>query len=101
MTDRKKPGWAFWTTVVVVLVPLLYVLSIGPACWWFARYAAFFSYVPVKYAPKPYWPVGWIAKRSRPVRKLVGWYVRDDFVHLPADSNGDLWVAIPMHDPFD
>src|SRR5262245_35735933 len=29
----KKPGAAFWATVVVVGVPLLYVLSIGPACW--------------------------------------------------------------------
>src|SRR5437868_5112684 len=32
MTDRKKPGWAFWTTVMFSL-PVLYVLSFGPACW--------------------------------------------------------------------
>jgi hypothetical protein len=32
MTDRKKPSAAFWATVVVV-VPLLYVLDFGPACW--------------------------------------------------------------------
>ena len=32
MTDRKKPGVAFWASVVVV-VPLLYVLSTGPAIW--------------------------------------------------------------------
>src|SRR5262245_22804722 len=99
MTGRNKPGWVFWMTVVVVLVPLPYVLSIGPACWWFARYADFFSYVPVKYAPKPYWPVGWIAKRSRPVRKLAGWYVGDSFINLPADWNGD--SSVPINDPFD
>jgi hypothetical protein len=29
-SDRKKPGVAFWATVVVV-VAVLYVLSIGPA----------------------------------------------------------------------
>ena len=29
MTDRKKPGVAFWATVMVVVV-LAYVLSIGP-----------------------------------------------------------------------
>src|SRR5258707_1953968 len=29
MASRKKPGWAFWTTVVVVVV-LAYPLSIGP-----------------------------------------------------------------------
>jgi hypothetical protein len=31
-SDRKTPGVAFWTTIVVV-VPVLYVLSFGPACW--------------------------------------------------------------------
>ena len=25
MTDRKKPGWAFWATVVAVAFPVLYV----------------------------------------------------------------------------
>src|SRR5262245_36496048 len=33
MADRKKPGWAFWTTVVLVGGPFLYVASFGPACW--------------------------------------------------------------------
>jgi hypothetical protein len=33
MIDRKKPGWAFWATVVVLSPPFLYVLSFGPACW--------------------------------------------------------------------
>ena len=32
MTSSKKPGVAFWATVVVV-VPSLYVLSSGPAMW--------------------------------------------------------------------
>lgn len=32
MTDRKKPGWAFWATVGLSL-PVLYVLGFGPACW--------------------------------------------------------------------
>ena len=31
--DRNKPGVAFWATVVVVVVPILYVVSFGPACW--------------------------------------------------------------------
>jgi hypothetical protein len=29
MTDRKKPGVAFWATVVVVGLPVLYMLGIG------------------------------------------------------------------------
>ena len=33
MTDRKKPGVAFWATVVLVMVLVGYPLSIGPAVW--------------------------------------------------------------------
>jgi hypothetical protein len=32
MTDRKKPGVAFWATVVLVVALLGYLLSFGPAC---------------------------------------------------------------------
>jgi len=31
--DRKKPGVAFWLTMVVVVLPVLYVVSFGPASW--------------------------------------------------------------------
>jgi hypothetical protein len=30
--ERKKPGWVFWMCVAIAL-PLLYVLSFGPASW--------------------------------------------------------------------
>jgi hypothetical protein len=33
MTTRKHPSVAFWATVVAVCLPLIYVLSFGPACW--------------------------------------------------------------------
>jgi hypothetical protein len=33
MTDHKKPGVAFWASVVVVAVLVGYPLSFGPACW--------------------------------------------------------------------
>jgi hypothetical protein len=35
MTDRahKKPGVAFWATVLVVVALVAYPLSFGPACW--------------------------------------------------------------------
>ena len=35
-TPRKKPGFVFWATVVLA-VPVLYVLSWGPACWIISR----------------------------------------------------------------
>ena len=31
-SDRKKPGVAFWATVVVVVALVAYPLSFGPAC---------------------------------------------------------------------
>lgn len=33
MTDRKKPGVAFWATVVVVALLVAYPLGSGPALW--------------------------------------------------------------------
>jgi len=32
MSDRKKSDWLFWTTAVLLL-PVPYVASFGPACW--------------------------------------------------------------------
>ncbi len=51
MTDRKKPGVAFWATVAMVGL-VLYVASFGPACWLVGRgfissSAASFFYRPV------------------------------------------------------
>jgi hypothetical protein len=31
--SRKKPGVAFWATVVVAVALVAYPLSFGPACW--------------------------------------------------------------------
>ena len=31
--NHKKPGVAFWATVVVVVALVAYPLSFGPACW--------------------------------------------------------------------
>ncbi len=31
--ERKQPGVAFWATLAVVAVLMLYPLSVGPAAW--------------------------------------------------------------------
>jgi hypothetical protein len=49
--DRNKPGVAFWATVVVVGLPLLYVLSFGPACWLAIRRPSLAAIVGRAYSP--------------------------------------------------
>ncbi len=56
MTDRKKPGVAFWSTVVLAVVLVGYPLSFGPACWIAISYPAIVK--PVGYL---YWPLTRIA----------------------------------------
>jgi hypothetical protein len=50
MTDRTKPGVAFWATVVVA-VGLLYPISFGPACWLSSRTGIGVSALPAIYHP--------------------------------------------------
>lgn len=33
MNERTRHGWLFWLSVALVVLPVLYVLSIGPAFW--------------------------------------------------------------------
>ena len=51
MTDRKKPGVAFWATVVVVVALVAYPLSFGPACWISSRIGHGAEILPVLYRP--------------------------------------------------
>ena len=51
MTDRTKPGVAFWATVVVVAGLVAYPLSFGPACWVSSRFDVGHKLVPVMYRP--------------------------------------------------
>jgi uncharacterized membrane protein YhaH (DUF805 family) len=51
MTDRKKPGVAFWATVVLVAL-VAYVASFGPAVWLVAR-----RHLDKKTAERAYWPI--------------------------------------------
>jgi hypothetical protein len=53
MTDRKKPGVAFWATGVVVCL-MLYALGFGPAIWLTAR-----GQLDNAVVEWVYWPVLW------------------------------------------
>jgi hypothetical protein len=59
--DRKKPGVAFWATVVVVVVLVLYPLSMGPANWAARRYGS----------------TGWAVKTYRGIYAPILWAYRN------------------------
>ena len=70
---RKRSAWT-WIAVSLIGVPVLYVLSFAPACWWFSETAP--SMGSFKFAPMMYWPIGRIA-HSYPgsaAYRLISWY---------------------------
>jgi hypothetical protein len=70
MTDRKKPGVAFWATVVVVVALVGYPLSFGPACWIATRYDSLRGFVN-----SIYHPAAWAYfKTPEIVGRAIIWY---------------------------
>jgi hypothetical protein len=73
MTDRKKPGVAFWATVAMVVVLVGYPLSWGPA-WWLSHQSwcpnwTYCAYLDV-YRPLRQLRV----KGPYPIHEFVSWY---------------------------
>jgi hypothetical protein len=83
MSDHRKPGVAYWATVVVVCLPLLYVLSFGPACWISSR-----TGMGVYKLPTLYRPILYAMSCSRSVAKLCNRYAK---AGAPSDWN---WVDV-------
>jgi hypothetical protein len=76
--DRKKPGVAFWASVAVVCLPLLYVLSFGPACWITSRVNFGARSISVIYRPIA-WTLGNPETRTIPsvtIAKAFRWYAK-------------------------
>jgi hypothetical protein len=98
---NRRERWAKWTLATTVCVPMLYVLSFGPACWWFSE-----SFGPkwgqevnhkgrriqnlrVQVVPAAFAPVAWVARRGpQPLFSAVRWYatLHDDFVFCGAQD---------------
>ena len=72
--DRRKPGVAFWATVMVVVgLFAAYPLSIGPLQWLDER-----GHLP-GWAEKPiavvYAPMEWVVEHSETAQAALEWYV--------------------------
>jgi hypothetical protein len=79
---NRRERWARWTLVgLLVGLPVLYVLSFGPACWWIATTIQEVPGGPpignnAVYAPRAYWPIGWASIRSPYLKLAFAWYGR-------------------------
>ena len=71
MTSRKKPGVAFWATVVLVVALVGYPQSFGPACWITSRTNVGVSKIPVVYRP-----MMWGMARDDGFSDALDWYSR-------------------------
>ncbi len=70
MTDRHRPSVAFWTTVMLASL-VLYVLSIGPACWISSRARAGGEAVSTVHRP-----LTWGMSHSHRIAHAISWYSR-------------------------
>ena len=70
MISRKKPGVAFWATVVVVVALMAYPLSFGPACWLMSRTTICTNSITAIYQPVY---ICWMRAPER-VSEWINWY---------------------------
>ena len=69
--DRKKPGWAFWTTVALVAVLVGYPLSYGPVTRLWATILPAWTGDAIRAI---YRPLDWCASRSEATAKALRQY---------------------------
>jgi len=91
---NRREKWAKRTAVGIMIgMPLLYVLSFGPACW----YARPEPGVHYRLPPSIYWPIGWVCtKAPRSIVRLIGWYAiigNDRQLMVPTNPSGTAWVG--------
>ncbi|HEY3965283.1 MAG TPA: hypothetical protein VGM05_12080 [Planctomycetaceae bacterium] len=106
---NRRERWAKWTLAATIFsIPVLYVVSFGPACWWIAKTVPEFPGGPLvgtnaAYLSKAYWPIGWVADRYPNLRPMLAAYSRAlgkrTAVLLPISGSGNdgmiLWLQSP------
>ena len=79
---NRRDRCAKWTLAgVIVGLPMLYVGSFGPACWWMAEKVPEFPGGPrvgsnAAYLSKAYWPIGWAVEQNPSLRPMIARYSR-------------------------
>jgi hypothetical protein len=81
---NRRERWAKWTLAFVIGVPVLYVLSVGPAAWLNTR----------QLIPEPlnsarrhfYYPIHWLeCNGPEPFDRVVTWYAHLWWATAPTD----------------
>jgi hypothetical protein len=79
---NRKERWAKrMALALVAILPILYVASFGPACWWMATTIQQVPGGPrigsnAAYASRAYWPIGWVSARYPNLKSMFAWYAR-------------------------
>ncbi len=74
----KKAGIWPWVVAMLVGLPVLYVASFGPGCWFSQKY--FVGDRMIRGASRVYWPFGWILLNGpRPIQRVVKLYATANF----------------------
>jgi hypothetical protein len=98
MTDRKKPGVAFWATVAVVLALVAYPLSFGPVCWTASRVTFGATRLPVVYRPMTL-----AMSSSDAIHDTLQWYAKVGAVSdwrwqsIRPVGKAEVWTWTPLH----
>jgi hypothetical protein len=96
-SDRKKPGVAFWATVVVVALLVSYPLSFGPACWINCRTEIGTRHMAVVYRPVCWAWARWPGLLQTPIRWYATLGARRDRWFDWGEPDGPRWYK---HNPF-
>jgi hypothetical protein len=67
---NRRERWAKWMLAVVLVVPVLYVASFGPACWMSSRTRKGNELLPTFYRPI----VACLLIETPPIGRLFRWY---------------------------
>ena len=79
---NRRDRWAKRTLVALVAaLPILYLASFGPVCWWVAETVPEFPGGPrvgnnAAYLPRAYWPIGWATESYPSIRPMIARYSR-------------------------
>jgi hypothetical protein len=73
--DPPKHSWLAFISLALVL-PLLYLLSTGPVCWWFIVAHNFGGLIPFEFLAVMYAPWAWFSDHNSTFRAFMLAYLK-------------------------